>query len=137
MVGVDMKATWTQSRKSNFVAIHSRVSTSIHSWTSGKFMDLVSRPWSLNSYVLSKVCFKCHSVDMRAMDINGITSRVKTWLFQDQFEKPEEFTLHRPISMGGFGLHNVKIKAQSSLIRTFMESAAHPNLQHHLMHSIL
>ena len=91
----------------------------------------------INSFVLSKVWFKCHSVDLRVADINSISSKVKSWLFQDQLEKPEEMVLHRPISVGGFGLHNVKYKALASLIRTFMETAANPKFQLNLFHSLL
>ena len=95
-------------------------------------MDISSRPRSLNSYALSKVWFRCHSVDLRVSDINSVTSKVKSWLFQDQLEKPEEMVLHRPISMGGFG-----IKALASLIRTFMETAVNPKFLHNLFHTIL
>ena len=62
------------------------------------------------------------------IDINNISSRVKSWLFQDQLEKPQEMIIHRPIHMGGLGVHNVKCKALASLIRTFLETAANPAL---------
>ena len=84
-------------------------------------MDLSCRPWSLNNFALSKVWFRCHTVDLRMIDITKVTSNVKSWLFQDQLEKPEEMILHRPIHMGGLGLQNVKMKAQASLIKTLME----------------
>ena len=75
--------------------------------------------------------------DLRVTDITSITSKVKSWLYQDQLEKPEEMILYRPILMGGLGLHHVKIKAMSSLIRTFMETAVHPSFLHSLYHTIL
>ena len=137
MVGVELKATWVQSRKANGDIVQKRVSNTVNAWKSGKFMDLTSRPWSINSFALSKVWFRCHTVDLRAMDISGISSRVKSWLFQDQLEKPEEMILHRPISMGGLGLHNVRMKAQASLIRTFLETAVNSNFQNNLLHTIL
>jgi hypothetical protein len=137
MVGVELKATWAQTKKANGDIIQTRVSNTINSWKSGKFMDISSRPWSLNSYALSKVWFRCHTVDLRVSDINSVTSKVKSWLFQDQLEKPEEMVLHRPISMGGFGLHNVRIKALATLIRTFMETAANPKFLHNLFHTVL
>ena len=40
--------------------------------------------------------------------------------------------LHRPISMGGFG-----IKALASLIRTFMETAVNPKFLHNFFHTVL
>jgi hypothetical protein len=137
MVGVELKATWAQTKKANGDIIQTRVSNTVNAWKSGKFMDLTSRPWSLNSFALSKVWYRCHSVDLRVSDISSVTSKIKSWLFQDQVEKPEEMILHRPIQMGGLGLHNVKLKALASLIRTFMETAAHPKYHHNLFHTIL
>ena len=137
MVGVELKATWLQTRKANGDIVQNRVINTINFWKSGKFMDLSSRPWSLNSYALTKVWFKCHTVDLRISDISSITSKVKSWLFQDQLEKPEEMILFRPIAMGGLGLHNVKIKSLASLIRTFMETAVHPSFLHNMFHTIL
>ena len=70
-------------------------------------------------------------------DITSVTSKVKSWLFQNQLEKPEEFVLHRPVHMGGLGLHNVKVKAQATLIKSFMETAANPAFTHNLFHTLL
>ena len=137
MVGVELKATWAQTRRANGEIVQERVSNTVNAWKSGKFMDLICRPWSINSYALSKVWFKCHTVDLRVVDTTKISSKVKSWLFQDQLEKPEEMLLHRPIHMGGLGLHNVKMKALASLIRTFMETAANPSFTHNLLHVIL
>ena len=137
MVGVELKATWAQTRKANGDIIQTRVSNTIRAWKSGKFMDLTSRPWSLNSYATSKVWFRCHTVDLRVMDISSVTSKVKSWLYQDQLLKPEEMIIYRPIDMGGLQLHNVKIKALASLIRTFLETAVNPSFHHSLLHTIL
>ena len=137
MVGVVLKSTWVQTRKANGEIVQARVSNTVNAWKSGKFMDLTSRPWSLNSYALSKVWFKCHTVDLRITDITNLTSKVKSWLFQDQLEKPEEMILFRPIDMGGLGLHNVRYKAKASMIRTFMETAIHPFFSHSLFHNLL
>ena len=89
MVGVELKASWLQTRKVNGDIIQTRVSNTIKAWKSGKFMDLSCRPWSLNSKALSQVWFKC----LRVTDIFSVTSRVKSWLFQGQLEKPEEMIL--------------------------------------------
>ena len=78
-----------------------------------------------------------HHRHIQVSDINSVTIKVKSWLFQDQLEKPEDMVLHRPISMGGFGLHNVRIKALATLIRTFMETAANPKFLHNLFHTVL
>ena len=47
MIGVELKATWQQTRKANGDIVQSRVSDTINAWKSGKFMDLPARPWSL------------------------------------------------------------------------------------------
>ena len=137
MVGVELKATWTQTRKANGDIVQTRVANTINAWKSGKFMDLSSRPWSLNSYALTKVWFKCHTVDMRITDIQSISSKIKSWLYQDQLEKPEEMIMFRPIKMGGLGVHSVKIKALASLIRTFLETSVNPLFLHSMYHTIL
>ena len=100
-------------------------------------MELSGRPWSLNSYALPKVWFRCHSVDLRIADITSITSKVKSWLYQDQLEKPEDMVNYRPPEMGGLGLHHVKIKAEASLIRTFMETAVNPSFRQNQFHNVL
>ena len=76
-------------------------------------------------------------MDLRITDITNLTSKVKSWLFQDQLEKPEEMILFRPIDMGGLGLHNVRYKAKASMIRTFLETAIHPSFSHYLYHNLL
>ena len=38
---------------------------------------------------------------------------------------------------GGLGVHNVKLKALAGLIRTFLETACHPQFQSSLFHSLL
>ena len=74
---------------------------------------------------------------LRICDINSVSSKVKSWLLQDLLEKPAEMVLHRPIQMGGLGVHSVRYKALASLIRTFMETAAHPGFKHSLYHTTL
>ena len=137
MVGVILKATFTRTRKTNSDEIQTRIRNTIGSWKAGKFMPLTQRPWSANTYGLSKAWFRCHSVDLRALDVSAINSMLKSWIYADQFEKPEEIILFRPASMGGLGLQNVKIRAQACLTRTFMETAANPSFQHNLYHSTL
>ena len=63
MVGVELLASWQRTRKVNNDELLTRVKSTIGSWKSGKFMPLVCRPFSLNSYCLSKVWFRTHSVD--------------------------------------------------------------------------
>ena len=98
MLGVELRATWLQTRKANGDEVQSRVEKTTRLWRSGKFMNLSLRSWSLNSYCLSKAWFKTHCVDLRHLDVNKINSSIKSWLYADQFPKPEEFVMFRPAS---------------------------------------
>ena len=55
MVGVQLSATWRQSRKKNGDNLKEKISLITGSWRTGKFMPLTSRPFSINTYALSKV----------------------------------------------------------------------------------
>ena len=134
---MELLAIWQQTRKVNNDELQTRVKSTIASWKSGKFMPLVCRPFSLNSYCLSKVWFRTHSVDLRVGDVTAITSACKGWLYQDMFEKPSELLLYRPVEDGGLGMHHVQCKALSSLISTFLQTAANPGYQQSLYHSLL
>ena len=136
-VGVHLQATWQKTRKENNDELQTRVKSTINSWKSGKFMPLVCRPFSVNSYALSRVWFRTHSVDLRVADINQITSSCKSYIFQDMLEKPSELVLFRKVDDGGLGLHSVKCKALASLITTFIQTAASSRFQQSLYHNSL
>ena len=133
-VGVELQSTYTQTRKVNGEQLQTRVKNTIGVWKAGKFMPLTLRPYSANTYALSKVWFKCSSINLRTQDIDTITSQVKSWLYQDCFEKPSELVLHRDSHAGGLGL---KTRSLALLIRSFMETACHPAFRHNLLHEIL
>ena len=137
MVGVELRATWVQTRKHNGDIIQHRVANTINPWRSGKFMDLTMRPWSVNTYVLSKVWSKCRSVDLREGDINTINSSIKSWLYADLLEKPSEMVMCRPTSYGGLGVCSVRYKAKALLIRSFLETAVIPKYRQSLLHSLM
>ena len=136
-VGVELRATFLQTRKVNGDQIQERVKNTIGPWKSGKFMPITMRPYSANSYALSKVWFKCSSINLRVQDINIINSQVKSWMYQDCFEKPGELVLYRDSKDGGLGLLNVKIRSLALLIRSFLETSVHPKFRHNLLHEIL
>ena len=137
MVGCELRSTWTQSRKANGDILQKRVDSTIKPWKAGKFMDISQRGFSINSYCISKVMFRCHTVDLRAGDIAKITSSIKSFLYQDQFEKPEEMVIYRPAINGGLGVLNVKYRALAALIKTFMEQAGNPQFLPSLYHCAL
>ena len=76
MVGVELTASWQTTRKLNNDELQKRVQTCIGAWKSGKFMPLVSRPFSINTYCTSKVWFRTGSVDLRVGHVTAITSKL-------------------------------------------------------------
>ena len=137
MVGVDLTANWQASRRINNDDLQSRVQRCIGAWKSGKFMPLVSRPFSINTYCLSKVWFRAGSVDMRVGDITAITSRVKSYCYQDLYQKPSEVLLYRREGEGGLGLYHLQSKALAHLISKFIQTAANPKYIKSLFHTWL
>ena len=137
MLGVTLKSTNSHSKMTNGDEIVSKVKNKIGSWQSGKFMPITQRPFSINCYVLSKTYFKCNSLDLRIKDVNAITSSIKSWVYKDQLEKPEEIILHRPVTHGGLGLDHVRYKTTARLITSFLETAANPKFIHSLYHQAL
>ena len=89
-------------------------------------MPLLDRPFSVNTFALSKVWFRSYTINLREGDFSSINSSIKRWLYADQFIKPEEMVLLRPIHQGGLGLTSVRHKSLACLLRTFIELAANP-----------
>ena len=137
MVGVELTAVWQTTRKINNDDLQNRVQACIGGWKAGKFMPLTSRPFSLNTYCMSKVWFRSSSIDMRVGDMANITSKVKSYCYQDLLQKPSEVTLFRRVQDGGLGLQHVRCKSLSHLISTFLLTAANKNYQQSLYSSWL
>ena len=126
MVGVQLCSTWTKTRMKNGETLQVKLSKLLGSWRTGKFMPLVLRPMSANTFALSKVWFRCASVNLRETDFSAVNSSIKKWLYADLLLKPDEKTLFRPVWYGGLGLASMKHKSMAYLIRTFLELAANP-----------
>ena len=137
MLGVKLNASFLQTRKTNCDDLQERVNNVIRPWKGGKFMTLSLRSFSLNTYCLSKLWFKCPSVNLRVCDYTKITSCIKSWLFQDQLEKPEDFVLYRVRRLGGLGLVHVESKSKALLTRSLMETAANPTFRRNHYHEAL
>ena len=137
MVGVELTAVWQSTRKINNDDLQNRVQGCIGGWKAGRFMPLTSRPFSLNTYCMSKVWFRSSSIDMRVGDITNITSKVKSYCYQDLLQKPSEVTLFRKVQDGGLGLQHVRCKSLAHLISTFLLTAANKNYQQSLYSSLL
>ena len=96
-VGVHLQASWLKTRKENNDELLSRVKSTIGCWNSGKFMTLVCRQFSVNSYALSKVWFRTHSVDLIAGDMTTLAKLCKSYIFQDMLEKPNKLVLYQKV----------------------------------------
>ena len=136
-IGVRLTASWQRTRKENNDELLDRVKSTIGAWKAGKFLPLICRPFSVNSYCLSRIWFCTHTVDLRVGDIESITSTVKQYIYRDMLEKPGELLLYRPTDQGGLGLHNIRCKALASRITTFLQTAANPRFQQSAYYSAL
>ena len=134
---MELRSTFIQTRKVNGEQLQSKIKNTIGPWKAGRFMPITLRPFSANTYAMSKVWFKCSSINLRAQDISIINSQVKSWLYQDCLEKPGELVLYRHSEDGGLGLLNVKVRALALLIRSFLETAINPSFRHSLYHEML
>ena len=137
MVGGELTASWQSTRKLNNDELQKRVQGCIGSWKSGKFMPLVCRPFSINTYCTSKVWFRTGSVDLRMGDVTAITSKLKSYCYQDLYQKPSEVLLYRSVEEGGLGLHHLQSKAQAHLISTFIQTASGTRFRISVFHSWL
>ena len=137
MLGVVLKASFIQTRKTNCDDLIEKFSRIMGNWKGGKFMSLTQRPWSINTYAMPKIWFRCHCLELRAGDFSKINSSIKSWLYSDMLEKPEELVLFRPKSKGGLGVQNVKFKSLAILIKSFLETAIDPNFVNNVFHNAL
>ena len=101
MVGVQLTATWSSTRRKNGDTIKQKVANLCGAWRGGKFMNLTERPFSINTFALSKVWFRSAIVNLREGDISAINSSIKKWLYADMLLKPEEKVLLCLIENGG------------------------------------
>ena len=137
MLGVELTPSWQSTRKINCDYIKSKVKNTIGSWKSGKHMPLISRPFSLNTYCLSKVWFRASSVLPRKGDIQDMTSKCKSWCYQDMLLKPSEVSLYREVRQGGLGLLHIESRCMAKLITVFIQTAANPRFMESLLHTHL
>ena len=125
-LGCKLFADYSTTRRENGEILKAKVKEQIGSWKSGKFLSLTSRPWSINTYCLSKLWYRAACLDFRVGDCDAITSAVKGWLYQDMLLKPQEMLLFREVHDGGLGMYNVKARAAAVLIHTFLAQAVSP-----------
>ena len=137
MVGVQLTASFNHTRQLNGDKVQEKVKNVVGPWKGGKFMPLIERPFSINSFCISKMCFRSSSINLREADFKAMNSQIKSWVFADQLETPEEMILCRSRENGGLGLTHVKWKATAELIRSFLETALIQKFQLNSFHVAL
>ena len=100
-------------------------------------MPLNLRSHSVNTYAISKLMYKCNTIDLRIGDIKVFNKTVKAFIYIDLLEKPDELTLYRDIEDGGLGLMNIQIRAKAALISTYLQTAINPNFIRNHYHNLL
>jgi len=137
MIGVELRATPTQTRKANGDILIDRTKKVIGSWKGGKFLPFSLRCLSVNTYCLSKVWFRCGSIDIRQGDHSSITSSIKSWVYADLLIKPEEIVLYKSRKEGGLSLLNVKFRAIAELLKKFIDTSINPKFKRNIFHQAL
>ena len=137
MLGVTLKATYMATRKANGEVLQEKIKKVVGPWRAGKYMPLIMRPYSLNSYALPKLWHRCNTINLRIGDINNINKLVKSWLYADLLEKPEELALYRHPADGGLGLHHIQCRALAFQINCFLETACKPDFARNQYHQAL
>ena len=137
MLGVELTDSWQSTRKSKCDYLKEKLRVTIGSWKSGKQMPLVCRPFSLNTYCLSKVWYRTGIIDLRQGDIQDMTSKCKSWCYQDLLQKPSEIILFREVEQGGLGLYHIESRGIANLISTFLQTAVNSRFKQSLMHNHL
>ena len=64
-------------------------------------------------------------------------SSIKSWLYSDMLEKPEEMTMFRPRGEGGLGVQNIRFKSLAIRIKAFLETAVNPEFITNIFHEAL
>ena len=103
--------------------LQDRAKKTIGPWRTGRFMMLNLRPHSVNTYAISKLMYRCNTIDLRVADINAFNKTIKAFLYADMIESPGELTLHRDIEDGGLGMIHIQTRARAALMTTFLQTA--------------
>ena len=131
-IGLEIRDTYTKTRIANSNQIKDKILKITKSWCSGKFMDLTQRDYSCNSFLFSKISFKCATIQLTKTVIKFIKKKSRKWILQDVYAKPSTMALTRPGNCGGLGLQSVDMRAKAMLIKTFVEQATDPRYRHSL-----
>ena len=66
-----------------------------------------------------------------------MTSKCKSWCYQDMLLTPNEVSLYREVRQCGLGLIHIKSRCTAKLITVFLQTAANPRFMKSLLHNYL
>ena len=95
----------------------------INAFKVGRFSPLITRAYSLNTFIGSKLIYRTSVIDLTKTDLGKITLMMRSWLFQDCFIKPDYQLSWRLKVEGGLGVHHPGSRAQALLTVTFIQFA--------------
>ena len=124
-LGVRLARNSAMSRTLNGDELTKRVQDTIRSYKAGRHSPLICRPFTANTYIMSKVSYRSAVLNLRIQDTNKIQAAVKQWISQNLLLKPPEVLLFREVENGGLGLVNTSARCTANLLKTFVEQC-HP-----------
>ena len=98
-----------------------RVKDTIVGYKAGRFLPLVSRPLSANTFISLKLSYRSAIFNLQQQDINKTQSATKQWVTQGMLLKPPELLLHRNPEEGGLGLVHAGARCKANLITCFVD----------------
>ena len=120
-LGVYLTRSPTKTRTANGDSLVARIKSTIGGYQAGRHSPLVCRPYTLNTYILSKVTYKASVINLRAQDYHAIGAAAKRWACQHLLLKPPEILLYRKAEDGGLGLIQIEARCQAYLIKNFVD----------------
>ena len=120
ILGVKMTRSSVTSRNVNGEELVKRVRDTINGFKAGRFLPLVSKPWTANCYVMSKISYRSSAYSLRQQDLNKIEAATKSWITQGLLLRPPELLLYRNLGEGGLGLVKASARCQANLIKNFV-----------------
>ena len=125
LLGVKLARNIAKTRATNGDELTKKVQTTIGCYKAGRFSPLVCRPYTANTFVMSKISYRSSVVNLRLADTNKIQAMVKQWITQHLLLKPPEVLLFREVEEGGLALVNTAARCTANLLKNFVEQA-HP-----------
>ena len=136
MLGIPLYAFYRKTQEESGDEMIKKCKNTVGPWLIRR-VPFTQQPWSINTYLYSKLYHRCHILPLRKADFNDIAKQSNRILYCDQFEKPGPVVVHKPKDKRGLGLHSVKEKSKAFLIKSFLETAVNPNFKRNHFHEAI